>query len=73
MVYFIEFYQTDRDGKRHMVHQQVQNARSVAEARGLAASMIKYTTFSGIVADFSVIRDQQGFALGEVKADASRF
>ena len=72
MIYFLEFFQTDRGGTRHMVHQQLQNARSVAEAKSLAASMINYTTFSGIVADFSIIRDQQGFSLGEVKADASQ-
>jgi len=70
MSYFIEFFQIDREGNRHMVHQQLQNARSVAEAKSLAASMIKYTTFSGIVADFSIIRDQRGTSLGEVKADA---
>ncbi len=72
MVYFFEFFQTDRDGNRHMVHQQLQNARSVAEAKSLAASMIKYTTFSGIVADFTIIRDQESFSLGEVKVDASQ-
>lgn len=70
MVYFLEFFQTDRDGNRHMVHQQLQNARSVAEAKSLATSMIKYTTFSGIVADFAIIWDQQGFSLDELKADA---
>jgi len=72
MAYFLEFFQTDRDGHHVIVHQELHNVPSIEYARRFAASMMKFTTFSGFSADFGVIRDQHGSFLCEVSINATR-
>jgi hypothetical protein len=72
VTYFLEFFQTDRDGHRGMLHEEICNAPSIEHARRFAASLMKFTTFSGFTADFAVIRDQQGSFLSDVSANASQ-
>jgi hypothetical protein len=72
MAYFLEFFQTDRDGRRVMVHEEIHNVPSIEHARRFATSMMKFTTFSGFTADCCVIRDQRGGFVREMSADAAR-
>jgi hypothetical protein len=72
MAYFFEFFQTDRDGRRVMVHEEIHNAPSIEHARRFATSIMKFTTFSGFTADFCAIRDQHGGFLCEMSADTVR-
>ena len=73
MAYFLEFFHTDRDGRRGKVHEEeIHNAPSIEHAQRFAASLMKFTTFGGFTADFVVIRDQQGSFLCEVSINASQ-
>ncbi|MGA2494458.1 MAG: hypothetical protein ABSF67_16185 [Roseiarcus sp.] len=72
MAYFLEFFQTDRDGRRAKVHEEIHNAPSIEHARRFAASMMKFTTFSGFTADLGVIRDQDGSFSCELILNAAR-
>jgi hypothetical protein len=58
VAYLLEFFRIGRDGRRAKVHQE--------RARAYAVAMMKFTTFSGLVADSATIGDQRGSFLCEV-------
>jgi hypothetical protein len=69
VAYLLEFFRTARDGQRAKVHQEFHKAASVEQARLYAAAMMKFTTFSGLAADFGTIRDERGGFLCEITAE----
>ena len=67
--YFVEFFQIAPDGRRVRVHEETHHGATLEHARRYAASVMKYTTFSGIRADLGTISDQRRAFLCEVPSE----
>jgi hypothetical protein len=68
-VFIFEFVRTEKSGRRRQIDSAPHRLQTIAEAKMLAAAMLKHTTFLGMAADTVVIKSDKGKLMAEVVAE----
>ncbi len=71
--FMFEFVRTEPSGRRRHIDSAPHRLGTLAEAKMLAAAMLKHTTFLGMSADIVVIKSEEGKLLCEVVAEPRTF